>query len=103
VPFFGPNNYTKYEVYSPFVPTGYPYSLNLNNYLPYVFNDGAWLLIGPFQRPYSFNYTTIVTLLPLTPGQHQYSVVTALAWRALGYDKQLHACRSPAYTAHKAP
>ncbi|MCG2873492.1 MAG: DUF2079 domain-containing protein, partial [Acidilobus sp.] len=76
VPFFGPNNYTKYEVYSPFVPTGYPYSLNLNNYLPYVFNDGAWLLVGPFQRPYSFNYTTTVTLLPLTPGQHQYSVTT---------------------------
>jgi Predicted membrane protein len=76
VPFFGPNNYTKYEVYSPFVPTGYPYDPNFNNYLPYVFNDGAWLLIGPFQRPYSFNYTTTVTLLPLTPGQHQYSVTT---------------------------
>jgi hypothetical protein len=76
VPFFGPNGYTKYEVYSPFVPTGYPYGPNFNNYLPYVFNDGAWLLIGPFQRPYSFNYTTTVTLLPLTPGQHQYSVTT---------------------------
>ncbi|MFP3320451.1 MAG: DUF2079 domain-containing protein [Acidilobus sp.] len=76
VPFFGPNNYTKYEVYSPFVPTGYPYSLNLNNYLPYVFNDGAWLLVGPFQRPYNFNYTITITLLPLTPGQHQYSVAT---------------------------
>jgi uncharacterized membrane protein len=76
VPFFGPNNYTKFEVYSPFVPTGYPYSLNLNNYLPYVFNDGAWLLVGPFQRPYGFNYTTTVTLSPLTPGQHQYSVTT---------------------------
>ncbi|MFP3320098.1 MAG: DUF2079 domain-containing protein, partial [Acidilobus sp.] len=37
VPFFGPNNYTKFEVYSSFVPTGYPYTLNLNNYLPYVF------------------------------------------------------------------
>ncbi|MFP3287673.1 MAG: DUF2079 domain-containing protein, partial [Acidilobus sp.] len=76
VPFFGPNNYTKYEVYSPFVSTGYPYSPNFNNYLPYVFNDGAWLLVGPFQRPYSFNYTTTVTLLPLTPGQHQYSITT---------------------------
>ncbi|MFP3319901.1 MAG: DUF2079 domain-containing protein [Acidilobus sp.] len=76
VPFFGPNNYTEYEVYSPFVPTGYPYTLNLNNYLPYVFNDGAWLLVGPFQRPYGFNYTTTVTLLPLTPGQHQYNVAT---------------------------
>ncbi|MFP3320270.1 MAG: DUF2079 domain-containing protein, partial [Acidilobus sp.] len=76
VPFFGPNGYTKYEVYSPFVPTGYPYGPNFNNYLPYVFNDGAWLLVGPFQRPYSFNYTTTVTLLPLTPGQHQYSVAT---------------------------
>ncbi|MFP3287314.1 MAG: DUF2079 domain-containing protein [Acidilobus sp.] len=76
VPFFGPNNYTKYEAYSPFVPTGYPYGPNFNNYLPYVFNDGAWLLIGPFQRPYGFNYTTTVTLLPLTPGQHQYSVAT---------------------------
>ncbi|MCG2874809.1 MAG: DUF2079 domain-containing protein, partial [Acidilobus sp.] len=76
VPFFGPNNYTKYEVYSPFVPTGYPYSLNLNNYLPYVFNDGAWLLVGPFQRPYGFNYTTTVTLMPMTPGQHQYSIAT---------------------------
>jgi len=76
VPFFGPNNYTEFEAYSPFVPTGYPYSLNLNNYLPYVFNDGAWLLVGPFQRPYGFNYTTTVTLLPLTPGQHQYSVAT---------------------------
>ncbi|MFP3287753.1 MAG: DUF2079 domain-containing protein, partial [Acidilobus sp.] len=76
VPFFGPNNYTKYEVYSPFVPTGYPYGPNFNNYLPYVFNDGAWLLIGPFQRPYSFNYTTTVTLLPLTPGQHQYGITT---------------------------
>jgi len=76
VPFFGPNNYTKYEVYSPFVPTGYPYYLNFNNYLPYVFNDGAWLLIGPFQRPYGFNYTTTLTLSPLTPGQHQYSVTT---------------------------
>ncbi|MFP3287589.1 MAG: DUF2079 domain-containing protein [Acidilobus sp.] len=74
VPFFGPNNYTKYEVYSPFVPTGYPYGPNFNNYLPYVFNDGAWLLIGPFQRPYGFNYTTTVTLLPLTPGQHQPGV-----------------------------
>jgi len=76
VPFFGPNNYTKYEVYSPFVPTGYPYYPNFNNYLPYVFNDGAWLLVGPFKRPYGFNYTTTVTLLPLTPGQHQYSVTT---------------------------
>ncbi|MFP3287688.1 MAG: DUF2079 domain-containing protein, partial [Acidilobus sp.] len=76
VPFFGPNGYTKYEVYSPLAPTGYPYGPNFNNYLPYVFNDGAWLLIGPFQRPYSFNYTTTVTLLPLTPGQHQYSVTT---------------------------
>ncbi|MFP3320990.1 MAG: hypothetical protein RXO24_10515, partial [Acidilobus sp.] len=76
VPFFGPNGYTKYEVYSPFVPTGYPYGPNFNNYLPYVFNDGAWLLIGPFQRPYGFNYTTTVTLLPLTPGQHQYSITT---------------------------
>jgi len=76
VPFFGPNKYTKFEVYSPFVPTGYPYYPNFNNYLPYVFNDGAWLLVGPFQRPYSFNYTTTVTLLPLTPGQHQYSVTT---------------------------
>ncbi|MFP3287712.1 MAG: DUF2079 domain-containing protein, partial [Acidilobus sp.] len=76
VPFFGPNKYTKYEVYSPLAPTGYPYGPNFNNYLPYVFNDGAWLLIGPFQRPYSFNYTTTVTLLPLTPGQHQYSITT---------------------------
>ncbi|MFP3319286.1 MAG: DUF2079 domain-containing protein, partial [Acidilobus sp.] len=76
VPFFGPNNYTKYEVYSPFVPTGYPYYPNFNNYLPYVFNDGAWLLVGPFQRPYSFNYTTTITLPPLTPGQHQYSITT---------------------------
>jgi len=76
VPFFGPNNYTKYEVYSPFVPTGLPYSPNFNNYLPYVFNDGAWLFIGPFQRPYGFNYTTTVVLLPLTPGQHQYSITT---------------------------
>ncbi|MCG2868399.1 MAG: DUF2079 domain-containing protein [Candidatus Nanopusillus sp.] len=76
VPFFGPNNYTKYEVYSPLAPTGYPYGPNFNNYLPYVFNDGAWLLVGPFQRPYGFNYTTTVTLLPLTPGQHQYSVTT---------------------------
>jgi uncharacterized membrane protein len=76
VPFFGPNGYTKYEVYSPFVPTGYPYGPNFNNYLPYVFNDGAWLLVGPFQRPYSFNYTTTVVLLPLTPGQHKYSVAT---------------------------
>jgi len=76
VPFFGPNNYTKFEVYSPFVPTGYPYSPNFNNYLPYVFNDGAWLLVGPFQRPYGFNYTTTVTLLPLTPSQHQYSITT---------------------------
>jgi len=76
VPFFGPNNYTEFEVYSPFVPTGYPYGPNFNNYLPYVFNDGAWLLIGPFQRPYGFNYTTTITLLPLTPGQHQYSVAT---------------------------
>ncbi|MFP3288103.1 MAG: hypothetical protein RXP86_12650, partial [Acidilobus sp.] len=76
VPFFGPNGYTKYEVYSPFVPTGYPYYPNFNNYLPYVFNDGAWLLVGPFQRPYGFNYTTTVTLLPLTPGQHQYSITT---------------------------
>ncbi|NAZ32280.1 MAG: DUF2079 domain-containing protein [Acidilobus sp.] len=76
VPFFGPNGYTKYEVYSPLVLTGYPYYPNFNNYLPYVFNDGAWLLVGPFQRPYSFNYTTTVTLLPLTPGQHQYSVAT---------------------------
>jgi uncharacterized membrane protein len=76
VPFFGPNNYTKYEVYSPFVPTGLPYGPNLNNYLPYVFNDGAWLLIGPFQRPYGFNYTTTVMLSPMTPGQHQYSITT---------------------------
>ncbi|MFP3287877.1 MAG: DUF2079 domain-containing protein, partial [Acidilobus sp.] len=76
VPFFGPNGYTKFEVYSPFVPTGYPYGPNFNNYLPYVFNDGAWLLVGPFQRPYSFNYTTTITLLPLTPGQHQYSITT---------------------------
>ncbi|MFP3321020.1 MAG: hypothetical protein RXO24_10665, partial [Acidilobus sp.] len=76
VPFYGPNGYTKYEVYSPFVSTGYPYGPNFNNYLPYVFNDGAWLLVGPFQRPYSFNYTTTVTLSPLTPGQHQYSVTT---------------------------
>jgi uncharacterized membrane protein len=76
VPFFGPNNYTKYEVYSPFVSTGLPYGPNLNNYLPYVFNDGAWLLVGPFQRPYGFNYTTTVTLLPMTPGQHQYSITT---------------------------
>jgi len=76
VPFFGPNGYTKYEVYSPLAPTGYPYSLNINNYLAYMFNDGAWLLIGPFQRPYGFNYTTTITLLPLTPGQHQYSVTT---------------------------
>ncbi|MFP3320437.1 MAG: DUF2079 domain-containing protein [Acidilobus sp.] len=79
VPFYGPNGYTKYEVYSPFVPTGYlsgyPYSPNFNNYLPYVFNDGAWLLVGPF-RPYSFNYTTTVTLLPLTPGQNQYNITT---------------------------
>ncbi|MFP3287817.1 MAG: DUF2079 domain-containing protein, partial [Acidilobus sp.] len=74
VPFFGPNNYTKFEVYSPFVPTGWSYYPNFNNYLPYVFNDGAWLLIGPFQRPYGFNYTTTVTLLPLTPGQHHYSI-----------------------------
>jgi uncharacterized membrane protein len=76
VPFFGPNGYTKYEVYSPFVPTGYPYGPNFNNYLPYVFNDGAWLLVGPFKRPYGFNYTTTVVLLPLTPGQHQYSITT---------------------------
>jgi Predicted membrane protein len=76
VPFFGPNKYTKFEVYSPFVPTGYPYGPNFNNYLTHVFNDGAWLLVGPFQRPYGFNYTTTVTLLPLTPGQHQYSVTT---------------------------
>ncbi|MFP3319284.1 MAG: DUF2079 domain-containing protein [Acidilobus sp.] len=76
VPFFGPNNYTKYEVYSLFVPTGLPYGPNFNNYLPYVFNDGAWLLVGPFQRPYSFNYTTTVTVLPMTPGQHQYSITT---------------------------
>ena len=74
--YFGLDNYTKYEVYSPFAPTGRPYSPNFNNYLPYVFNDGAWLLVGPFQRPYSFNYTTTVTLLPLTPGQHQYSITT---------------------------
>ncbi|MFP3320438.1 MAG: DUF2079 domain-containing protein, partial [Acidilobus sp.] len=60
VPFFGPNNYTRFEVYSPFVPTGYPYYPNFNNYLAYVFNDGAWLLVGPFQRPYGFNYTTTV-------------------------------------------
>ncbi|MFP3172434.1 MAG: DUF2079 domain-containing protein [Acidilobus sp.] len=76
VPFFGPNKYTKFEVYSPFVPTGLSYYPNFNNYLPYVFNDGAWLLIGPFQRPYGFNYTTTVTLLPLTPGQQQYSITT---------------------------
>ncbi|MFP3172880.1 MAG: DUF2079 domain-containing protein, partial [Acidilobus sp.] len=76
VPFFGPNSHTKYEVYSPLAPTGYPYGPNFNNYLPYVFNDGAWLLVGPFQRPYDFNYTTTITLLPLTPGQHQYSVTT---------------------------
>jgi uncharacterized membrane protein len=76
VPFFGPNNYTKFEVYSPFVPTGWSYYPNFNNYLPYVFNDGAWLLVGPFKRPYGFNYTTTVTLLPLTPGQHQYSITT---------------------------
>jgi len=76
VPFFGPNGYTKYEVYSPLVLTGYPYGPNFNNYLPYVFNDGAWLLVGPFQRPYGFNYTTTVILLPLTPGQHQYSITT---------------------------
>jgi len=78
VPFFGPNNYTKFEVYSPFVPTGWSYGPNFNNYLPYVFNDGAWLLVGPFQRPYGFNYTTTVTLLPLTPGQHHYSITTLL-------------------------
>jgi len=76
VPFFGPNNYSKYEVYSPLAPTGLPYGPNFNNYLPYVFNDGAWLLVGPFQRPYSFNYTTTVTLMPMTPGQHQYSITT---------------------------
>ncbi|MFP3287711.1 MAG: hypothetical protein RXP86_10670, partial [Acidilobus sp.] len=76
VPFYGPNKYTKFEVYSPFVPTGYPYYPNFNNYLPYVFNDGAWLLVGPFQRPYGFNYTKTITLLPLTPSQHQYSVTT---------------------------
>jgi uncharacterized membrane protein len=74
--FFGPYNYAKYEAYSPLAPTGYPYGLNINNYLPYVFNDGAWLLVGPFQRPYGFNYTTTITLSPLTPGQHQYSVTT---------------------------
>jgi uncharacterized membrane protein len=74
--FFGPYNYAKYEAYSPLAPIGYPYSLNINNYLAYVFNDGAWLLVGPFQRPYGFNYTTTVTLSPLTPGQHQYSVTT---------------------------
>jgi uncharacterized membrane protein len=74
--FFGPNNYAKYEAYSPLAPTGYPYSLNINNYLAYVFNDGAWLLVGPFQRPYDFNYTTTVALSPLMPGQHQYSVTT---------------------------
>jgi len=76
VPFSGPNGYTKYEVYSPLAPTGYPYSLNINNYLAYMFNDGALLLVGPFQRPYDFNYTTTVTLSSLTPGQHQYSVTT---------------------------
>ncbi|MFP3320937.1 MAG: hypothetical protein RXO24_10250, partial [Acidilobus sp.] len=56
--------------------TGYPYYPNFNNYLAYVFNDGAWLLVGPFQRPYGFNYTTTVTLLPLTLGQHQYNITT---------------------------
>ncbi|MFP3287254.1 MAG: hypothetical protein RXP86_08370, partial [Acidilobus sp.] len=76
VPFYGPNGYTKYDVYSPLAPTGYSYDPNFNNYLPYVFNDGAWLLIGPFQRPYSFNYTTTVTLLPLTPSQNQYNITT---------------------------
>jgi uncharacterized membrane protein len=74
--FFGPYNYAKYEAYSPLAPTGYPYGLNINNYLPYIFNDGAWLLVGPFQRPYGLNYTTTITLSPLTPGQHQYSVTT---------------------------
>ncbi|MFP3287132.1 MAG: DUF2079 domain-containing protein [Acidilobus sp.] len=74
--FFGPNGYTKYEAYSPLAPTGYPYSLNINNYLAYMFNDGALLLVGPFQRPYGFNYTTTVTLSPLTPGQHQYNITT---------------------------
>jgi len=93
VPFFGPNNYTKYEVYSPFVPTGYPYGPNFNNYLPYVFNDGAWLLIGPFQRPYGFNYTTTVTLLTPpdarpAPVQHNHAAGRALDGKP---KHQLHA------------
>jgi len=78
VPFFGPNNYTQYVVYSPLTPTGYPYNPDLGQYEPYIFNDGAWLLAknynGPVIRLHSFNYTTTITIQPITPGTHQYTI-----------------------------
>ena len=78
VPFFGPNSYTQYVVYSPLTPTGYPYNPDLGQFEPYIFNDGAWLLAkdhdGSVIRLHSFNYTITITIQPITPGTYQYTI-----------------------------
>jgi len=78
VPFFGPNSYTQYVVYSPLISTEYPYNPDLGQFEPYIFNDGAWLLAknynGSVIRLHSFNYTITITIQPITPGTYQYTI-----------------------------
>lgn len=78
VPFLGPNSNTQYVVYSPLVPTGYPYSAGGSEYGPYAFDDGAWILkadyTGPIKVINGFYYENTYVINPVLPGTWQYPI-----------------------------
>lgn len=78
VPFLGPNSNTQYVVYSPLVPTGYPYSTGGSEYSPYAFDDGAWILkanyTGPIKIINGFYYENTYVISPILPGTWQYPI-----------------------------
>jgi len=78
VPFFGPNSNTQYVIYSPLIPTGYPFSTGGAEYRPYAFNDGAWVLkanyTGPIKIINGFYYEGTYVIDPILPGTWQYPI-----------------------------
>ncbi|ADY00286.1 hypothetical protein VMUT_0069 [Vulcanisaeta moutnovskia 768-28] len=78
VPFLGPSGDTEYVVYSPLIPTGYPFSIGSTEYRPYIFDDGAWLLkanyTGPIKIINGFYYENTYVINPILPGTWQYPI-----------------------------
>ncbi|WP_069808212.1 DUF2079 domain-containing protein [Vulcanisaeta thermophila] len=80
VQFLGPTQDTEYVVYSPLIPTGYPYSTEGSEYKPYIFNDGAWILranyTGPVKVIGGFEYRGTYVINPVLPMEYQYPIAT---------------------------